>query len=38
MYLHKAGCSAVFNITLEREGKEKKKKKKVITTRGIRIW
>ena len=34
--LHKNGSSALLNIALEKEGK--KKKKKVITTRGIRIW
>ena len=35
--LHKDGISALLNITLEKEG-EKRKKKQVITTRGIRIW
>ena len=34
--LHKDDSSAVLNIALEKEGE--KKKKNVITTRGIRIW
>ena len=34
MTLHKDGSSAVFNISLQKEGE---KKKKVITTWGIRI-
>ena len=36
MTLHKDASSALLNIALEKEGE--KKKKKVITTRGIRIW
>ena len=34
--VHKDGNSAVLNIALEKEGE--KMKKKVIATRGIRIW
>ena len=30
MTLHKAGSSAVFNIALEREGKKKEEKKKLL--------
>ena len=35
MTLHKDASSEVLNIALEKEGE---KRKKVITTRGIRIW
>ena len=35
--LHKDGSSALLNIALEKEG-ELKKRKRVITSRGIRIW